>query len=51
MYSKGVTDGYMPTRLKYPFTVELSVNGENQQAAIENMGGDKIDLPLWWDVR
>ena len=51
MYSKGVTDGYMPTRLKYPFTVEASVNGVNQQAAIENMGGDKIDLQLWWDVR
>jgi hypothetical protein len=51
MYSKGVTDGYMPTRLKYPFTVEASVNGVNQQAAIESMGGDKIDLPLWWDVR
>ena len=51
MYSQGVTDGYMPTRLKYPFTVEASVNGANQQAAIENMGGNKIDLPLWWDVR
>jgi hypothetical protein len=51
MYSKGVTDGYMPSRIKYPFTVEKSVNGENQDAAIENMGGDKIDLQLWWDVR
>jgi len=51
MYSKGVTDGYMPTRIKYPFTVEKSVNGENQDAAITNMGGDKIDLQLWWDVR
>jgi hypothetical protein len=51
MYSKGVTDGYMPTRIKYPFTVERSVNGENQDAAIANMGGDKIDLKLWWDKR
>jgi len=51
MYSKGVTDGYMPTRINYPFTVERSVNGENQEAAIENMGGDQIDLQLWWDVR
>lgn len=51
MYSKGVTDGYLPTRNNYPFTVEKSVNGENQDAAIANMGGDEIDLKLWWDVR
>jgi len=51
MYSKGVTDGYMTSRIKYPFTVEKSVNGENLEAAIANMGGDKIDLKLWWDVR
>jgi len=51
MFSKGVTDGYMPTRINYPFTVEKSVNGENQEAAIANMGGNKIDLQLWWDVR
>ncbi len=51
MYSKGVTDGYMPTRIKYPFTVEKSVNGENQEAAIANMGGDEINQTLWWDVR
>lgn len=51
MYSLGVTDGYMPSRNNYPFTVEKSVNGENQNAAIENMGGDEIDLQLWWDVR
>jgi hypothetical protein len=51
MYSKGVTDGYMPSRIKYPFTVERSVNGANQDAAIANMGGDEIDLKLWWDKR
>jgi hypothetical protein len=51
MYSKGVTDGFLPSRIKYPFTVEKSVNGENLEAAITNMGGDKIDLKLWWDVR
>jgi hypothetical protein len=50
-YSRGVTDGYMPTRLNYPFTVEKSVNGANQDAAIANMGGNEIDLQLWWDVR
>jgi hypothetical protein len=51
MYSKGETDGYMPSRIKYPSTVERSVNGENLEAAIVNMGGDKIDLKLWWDAR
>ena len=51
MYSKGVTDGYMPSRLNYPYTVEKAVNGENQDAAIANMGGNEIDRKLWWDVR
>jgi hypothetical protein len=51
LYSRGVTDGFMPSRIKYPFTVEKSVNGENLEAAIANMGGDEIDLRLWWDVR
>ena len=51
MYSPGVTDGYMPTRINYPSTVERSVNLENLDAAIANMGGDQIDLQLWWDVR
>jgi hypothetical protein len=51
MYSKGVTDGYMPTRINYPSTVERGVNQENLDAAIANMGGDAIDLELWWDVR
>jgi hypothetical protein len=51
MLSKGVTDGYMPSRLNYPYTVEKSVNGANQDNAVANMGGDEIDLQLWWDVR
>jgi len=51
IYSMGVTDGYMPTRINYPSTVERSVNQENLDAAISNMGGDEIDLRLWWDVR
>ena len=51
MYSSGVTDGFMPSRIKYPFTVEKSVNEENLEAAIANMGGDEIDLKLWWDER
>jgi len=51
MFSKGVTDGYMPSRLNYPYTVEKAVNGENLDAAIANMGGDEIDRKLWWDIR
>lgn len=51
-FSKGITDGVLPKRLKYPYTVEKITNGENLQAAIDRMGGsDKIDLPVWWDIR
>lgn len=49
--SKGVTDGYLPKRLIYPYTVEKTLNGNNMQEAIDRMGGDKIDIPVWWDVR
>jgi hypothetical protein len=50
--SKGITDGYMPTRLFYPFTGELSNNGDNLMEAIARMpGGDKIDNKVWWDKR
>ncbi len=49
--SKGITDGYMPLRIGYPSTVELTVNGENLQLAIDRMGEEeRIDIPLWWDV-
>ncbi len=51
LLSKGVTNGYLPKRLKYPYTVEKSLNGKNMQEAIDRMGGDKIDIPVWWDVR
>ncbi len=50
LLSKGVTNGYLPKRLKYPYTVEKTLNGENMQTAIDRMGGDKIDIPVWWDV-
>ena len=51
-YSKGVTNGVMPRRLKYPFTVEKITNGANIQEAIDRMGGsNKIDRPVWWDVK
>ncbi|NOR74796.1 MAG: SusD/RagB family nutrient-binding outer membrane lipoprotein, partial [Draconibacterium sp.] len=51
LLSKGVTDGYMPKRLKYPYTVEKTLNGDNLQEAIDRMGGDEIMTPVWWDVR
>jgi hypothetical protein len=51
LLSKGVTNGYLPKRLKYPYTVEKTLNGANMQEAIDRMGGDKIDTPVWWDVR
>lgn len=49
--SQGVTDGYLPKRLKYPYTVEKTLNGDNMQEAIDRMGGDDIMTPVWWDVR
>jgi hypothetical protein len=49
--SNGVTNGILPSRIKYPYTVEKAVNGENLQKAITNMGGDKIDLKLWWNKK
>ena len=49
--SKGVTNGFMPSRIKYPYTVEKAVNGDNLQQAITSMGGDKIDIKLWWNKK
>jgi hypothetical protein len=51
LLSKGVTDGYMPRRLLYPYTVEKTLNGGNMQEAIDRMGGDEIMTRVWWDVR
>jgi len=49
---KGVTNGYMPTRLLYPKTTERTINGENMQEAIDRMeDGDHIYSRVWWDVR
>jgi hypothetical protein len=49
--SKGVTNGVLPKRLRYPQTTERNINGTNMQEAIDRMGGDNIDTPVWWDVR
>ncbi len=39
--------GKMPARLYYPTTVKI-YNTENYQAAAEQMGGDKLDVKVWW---
>ncbi len=36
-----------PSRVKY-LKNESSVNQENLEAAITNMGGDAMDTPMWW---
>ncbi len=53
LLSPGVTDGYMPSRVSYPETKELTINGENLNEAIGRLPGgeDKLDTRLWWDVR
>ena len=50
MYSLGVTNGVLPTRLRYPSS-EVNINRENYLAAIEQQGPDLITTHLWWDVR
>jgi hypothetical protein len=49
-YSLGVTNGILPKRFLYS-SHEYLTNNENLQVAIENQGPDKIDTPVWWDVR
>ena len=43
-----LNDGIMPSRLLYPISVRIS-NPENYQAAVEAMGGDDINVKVWWD--
>ncbi|MFN8205963.1 MAG: SusD/RagB family nutrient-binding outer membrane lipoprotein [Bacteroidales bacterium] len=49
-YALGVTNGYLPKRFKYP-SVEYNTNKANLDQAINRQGADKIDTPVWWDVR
>ncbi len=53
LHSPGITDGYMPTRVSYPFTRERTINGDHLNEAIGRLPGgeDRIDARLWWDVR
>jgi len=47
---KGETGGVLPRRFLYPAT-EYSGNRQRVEEAAENIGGDAIDTPVWWDVR
>jgi len=38
----------IPTRRTYP-SDEYNLNGDNLQDAIDKMGPDAMDTPLWWD--
>ena len=46
----GVSDGYLPKRLLYPYNEEAT-NSENLQEAIDRQGPNVITTPVWWDVR
>ena len=39
---------YVPRRLEYS-TAELSVNGDNVEAAIARQGPDVMSTRVWWD--
>lgn len=41
-------NGKIPRRIMYP-SIEQSVNMDNNNAAIEKMGGDNINVKVWWD--
>ena len=40
--------GLMPARLKYPVNVQ-SLNGANYKEALANMGGDDLNVKVWWN--
>ena len=50
LYALGVTDGILPKRYKYASS-EYLTNKTNLEEAIQRQGPDKIDTPVWWDVR
>ncbi|NIG56484.1 SusD/RagB family nutrient-binding outer membrane lipoprotein [Chitinophaga sp. Cy-1792] len=41
-------NGEMPSRFKYPVAVQ-SLNKTNYQAAVAAMGGDDINVKMWWN--
>lgn len=42
-----LNDGKMPNRYQYP-PVVARMNKENYKMAVSNMGGDDINIKLWW---
>jgi hypothetical protein len=50
VYSLGVTNGFLPKRYKYSSSEYLN-NHNNVTEAVSQQGPDKIDTPVWWDVR
>jgi len=40
--------GQMPSRLKYPVNVQ-SLNSANYKDAVANMGGDDLNVKVWWN--
>jgi hypothetical protein len=43
-----LNNGVMPSRLTYPISVRIS-NPENYDLAVQQMGGDDINVKVWWD--
>ncbi|MFA6059477.1 MAG: SusD/RagB family nutrient-binding outer membrane lipoprotein [Taibaiella sp.] len=41
-------NGIMPSRFKYPVYVQ-SVNNANYNTAVSRMGGDDINIKVWWN--
>lgn len=40
--------GIMPVRFMYPTTTKV-MNTENYNAAVQSMGGDNINVKMWWN--
>lgn len=43
-----LNNGLMPSRFMYPPQSKLQ-NAENYNEAVQNMGGDDINVKVWWD--
>jgi hypothetical protein len=43
-----MNEGRMPVRYRYPVTVQ-NLNTENYQEAVDRMGGDDINVKVWWE--
>lgn len=41
-------NGKVPRRIMYP-SIEQSINAENNTAAMQKIGGDNINVKVWWD--